>query len=882
MRLVQLSDIHLSKDNLDSLKDYYMESLLEDLLKFHNETPIDLILITGDLVDKGGESFGQEINPYQIFRIEVIDKIISTLDINVEQILMIPGNHDIQRSQIEEDNEYFLNGTLSSDLANERSELFHDNFNNDNKRISRFKEFEKNFHKYNTKYLYSNNESLLTYEKNGLKVGIALINDSWRCSASLKKDKHFIGYRQLFRARNYFNKKETSLNIAVFHHPLNAINDNEREEITAILKTKNFDIAIFGHSHRHQADQLTSSIGGFLSLHGRSAFSVPKEQSSVYQPGYNILDVDIVSRIYSIYARKFISSDYRYDKDTDALPDGFESRKLPQNDRLFPLADDSNNEDKDLPDSYTADVDRIVSLLIGESIYPDKYSFVRELIQNSVDACNRIKERHSHLIPKIFINIDSAGNYIDFNDDGDGMSKNIVKNHFAVLGKSISQDYNDNSGKFNLISKFGIGFISTFIAGEKVVINTNSEEDGQISFEIENVFKGFKYIQPSTNDIKESTGTNIRVYLKKGFDTNVAYRNIRNYCRHIENLEIKHNDSIVKIEERWNIEDTTNTYINKTHQFELRLGLGVTGRNITASYCGFLITNYPHQIIPHMFPILIGGEINFSPKSIDFDISRTNIIPTIKAEACRREISVSIRKLFRKALEGTNNEIYKQVVNYLHYYLQNFDAIAANLESSYNDFYSKKELISLCCEHTYIEYNNKMLPLSVILTSLKARSIDKFYLQSNNFPTDYELIVIEYLKNKGNLIIRNANVAVNFHASQQQVANLAAVIQIIGNENGISMQSIMNADSIVLSDMKLNKTHFDEKLQLNLANIEAKYHVSIEIGMFSKTTKPSVRHADQIFLNNNHDTFQSLLKEINLMKEDAIIIYLLGLLGLKL
>ncbi|MBN8789784.1 MAG: ATP-binding protein, partial [Terrimonas sp.] len=584
-----------------------------------------------------------------------------------------------------------------------------------------------------------------------------------------------------------------------------------------------------------------------------------------------------------LIARKFIrNSGFRFDKDTDSLPDGEEGGDLPQNERLYQLAEDSNNDDEELPDSYTADVDRIVSLLIGESIYPDRYAFVRELIQNSVDACNRMKEKHTHLTPKIFININTEGKYIEVVDEGDGMAKSTLKNHFAVIGKSISQEYNDNVGKVNLISKFGIGFISTFIVAEKVVINTKSEDDDQIIFEIENVFKGFKYIQPSTKDFRSTTGTTVRVYLKKGYETDSVYNNIWKYCRHVCNLEINKDSSQIKLNDRWGVETASYHYSDRNAFYEYKFGLSLNTATIIASNSGFLISNYPAPILPFRFPAHIVGEINFFPKSIDFDVSRTNIIPSSKSDSIRREISLAVRPLFRAALENNDGKIYPLVVSYLHYYLQYFDANLANMDNSYKDFYSKKELISLCSEHTFLDYGDKQQKLGQIISVLKAKSIDRIYLLPSSAPTDYQKVVIEYLESKENLLIKNRNINVNFQDSQPQVVNIAAVVQLVAAELSITMQDIKSIHPSILTDMKLDKTQFDSKFQSILNKIENDYFVTIEIGKFSKLTKPSVSNGNQIFLNYNHGTFQSLVSNVNSINDDAFEIYLLGILNLQL
>ena len=157
MRIVQLSDIHLSQSNLDDLRNFYMGALINDLKHFNDNKKIDIILLTGDLLDKGGASLGE--NGYRIFEEEFINPIIKALDISKDKILFIPGNHDINREFIEEENEYFLANNLTKELANEKLKQHLDLFDKVNKRIERFKLFEKEFHASNKIYQYSNNES---------------------------------------------------------------------------------------------------------------------------------------------------------------------------------------------------------------------------------------------------------------------------------------------------------------------------------------------------------------------------------------------------------------------------------------------------------------------------------------------------------------------------------------------------------------------------------------------------------------------------------------------------------------------------------------------------------------------------------------------------
>ena len=881
MRIVQLSDIHLSKNNLEDLRNYYLQALIGYLKNFSDEKPIDIILLTGDLVDKGGDSLGKE--PYQVFRTEVITPITEALNLTTDQVLLLPGNHDVNRHEIDEFTEAGLCSTLDSAKADETLLKTKTEFIPVNKRMEKFKSFELEFHKNNSNYAYSNNESTNIFEENGNKVGFALINDSWRCSASLTREQHFIGYNQLLGTEQFFSKERAILNIAVFHHPLNAINQNESDEVENILKSKSFDIAFFGHSHKHETKTLTSTTGGYLTINGRAAFNQPTEKIAKFQPGYNILDVDPEKRCYTLFARLFIRENgYRFDSDTTALPGGQESGALPKKPTYYELAkaEDSNNKDKALPNSYSADVHRIVHLLIGKSLYPDPYSFVRELIQNSVDACNRLRKKQTHVTPQIIINIDSQENYLEVKDEGDGMTKNIVKNHFSVIGKSISQEFNDSTGNFNLISQFGIGFMSTFIVAEKVVVSTKNNNDERIIFEITDVFKEFNYLNQSSDTSTSKSGTSIRVYLKKDFDLNTALQHIRYYCRHIENLKITYDGNQQPINESWNVEEAPYHFKLHTERYQSRLCINVNPRNLIASNSGFLIAFDPMPLLPFKFPMIIGGEVNFSPKGIDFDMSRTKIMESEKSKSFQREISVSLRKLFRDALEIGEPNLVQLVVQYLHFYLQNYDSNNNQMQQSYTDFYSKNELITLCSNYTTLNYQGRLWLISEIITTLKAKSLNKIFYMSSQLANDYQMILIQYLENKDYLIVKDKSYNVAFRDGSSTVS-FSNVIQQITATHGISVVELNQAQNDDMKDMKMDKSQLHENIQKHIIQIESLYGISIEIGKFSKLPKASVRNDNQIFLNYDHETFQSLLKNTDI-PDQTFNIYLLGLLGLQL
>ncbi|AUD00887.1 metallophosphoesterase [Spirosoma pollinicola] len=880
MRIIQLSDIHLSSSNIAELRNYYLEALINDLDKFHNDKPIDIILLTGDLVDKGGEKLGD--SPYEIFKEIFIDKIQSKFNLNNNQILFIPGNHDIQQEHIDDDIEFALTAKLTKELANERLKQQRDKIIITNKRVEKFKEFEKSFHKDRVDYIFSYNESLAIFESDGLKVGFALINDSWRCSPSLKKENHFIGTDQLFNSKSIFEQNSTLINIAVFHHPLDSFNNDELESINNILQNQKFDIAFFGHIHQNNYQVIKSSTGGLLMINGRSAFNNSNELQSKYQPGYNIFDLDINSKRYTLYARKFILSGFRFEKDVDSLPNGQKSGVLGQSSYHL-LNNETQQYDVNLPSAYSADVTKIVTLLIGDSLYPKKYIFVRELIQNSVDACNRIKGKYPSLTPKIIVHINFQENSFEIIDEGDGMNKRVLRENFAIIGKSISQEFNQGLNQNNLISQFGIGFISTFIVAKSIYIRTESEEDGLINFEIENVFEGFTYNPlPTWEAIRpKNTGTSIKVFLKPNFFAAQGLQDVTQYCRHISNLEYYFNGQPQSRYESWNTEGGKYFFNLDDLRYTCRISLGTQSNNFIASNAGFYINTNSTQLLPPYFPSNISGEVNFTPRSIDFDLSRTNIMESAKSIDFRRTISVTVKKLFREAIDSKDTELLPSILIYLQYYLAYFDINFHTMNQSYLDFYSKKELIQICCESLTFEYKYSFKSLKDILVLLNHYGINTIYINTDNGLNELISVYSKYLNGIGNFIFRPLDVVAPFLNNSQNF-NTFQSMQVIALEYG--MQCI-NIGSIVhqeIDKILIRAEIVPKKLSICIDKIKDTNSIEVKFAQFGTDFKLLLISYQIYYINFDHPSFQSLLINIEGYSDETIDIYVHGILELNL
>ncbi|WP_025681829.1 HD domain-containing protein [Paenibacillus maysiensis] len=131
-----------------------------------------------------------------------------------------------------------------------------------------------------------------------------------------------------------------------------------------------------------------------------------------------------------------------------------------------------------------------LGLLIGENLYGDKKSGLRELIQNSLDACLILKEikmrsedtKYEDYQPKIYIILDEKNNIVKIKDNGKGMNIYELKNHFLTVGSSYfnSEEYLLSEYNYKSIGKYGIGFLTGFMLSNTITIRTKGYREDKL------------------------------------------------------------------------------------------------------------------------------------------------------------------------------------------------------------------------------------------------------------------------------------------------------------------------------------------------------------------------------------------------------------------
>jgi len=135
---------------------------------------------------------------------------------------------------------------------------------------------------------------------------------------------------------------------------------------------------------------------------------------------------------------------------------------------------------------FQAEVREVLNLMI-HSLYSNREIFLRELISNASDACDKLRFNalqdaslmggDSEL--KIEIETDEKAGLVTVRDNGIGMSKQDVIENIGTIARSGTRKFLENvkeNKEFNanLIGQFGVGFYSSFIVADKVTLRTRA------------------------------------------------------------------------------------------------------------------------------------------------------------------------------------------------------------------------------------------------------------------------------------------------------------------------------------------------------------------------------------------------------------------------
>lgn len=178
---------------------------------------------------------------------------------------------------------------------------------------------------------------------------------------------------------------------------------------------------------------------------------------------------------------------------------------------------------------FRLDQRKIIELLMGVGLYKDKYACLRELYQNSLDACKCLQERlkaegrSSDCSVEFGLEKRDSKTFLYCKDNGIGMSEYVIENFLLNIGNSYykSADFFKKqagwSGSFTPTSQFGIGILSCFMIGSQIEILTKESDKEIIACTIDGPHESFYYktVTKSDRETIGQSGTIIKILLNE-------------------------------------------------------------------------------------------------------------------------------------------------------------------------------------------------------------------------------------------------------------------------------------------------------------------------------------------------------------------------------
>lgn len=272
---LHLSDFHTGKDDYGQIKlfTYIHEHIRKSIEK--GFLP-DAIFVTGDVANKG------LITEYDMFFKEFIAPL-SDIYGTLPRIYIVPGNHDIDRSQCEQAAE-----SLYAVLEKSDSRFFDADATGLGKRkeiFKRFENFQNSVHKagkdvcFPVKGIFEEKGAFTdTFPIGQKKIGIIGINTAWLSTSDKDKEKLTPGKYILEEALNAV--KDCEYKIVLGHHPLDWLQGEQRQQITTLL-IKNKAMYLHGHMHKNSGNFMLAYNMGSLILQSGAAFQ-ERENENYY------------------------------------------------------------------------------------------------------------------------------------------------------------------------------------------------------------------------------------------------------------------------------------------------------------------------------------------------------------------------------------------------------------------------------------------------------------------------------------------------------------------------------------------------------------------------------------------------------------------------
>ncbi len=192
--------------------------------------------------------------------------------------------------------------------------------------------------------------------------------------------------------------------------------------------------------------------------------------------------------------------------------------------------------------SFQTEVAQLLRLMVN-SVYSDKEVFLREMISNASDACD--KARYLAITEpdilgddpdfKVRIKVDKEARTLSLSDNGVGMNRDGLISDLGTIARSGTSAFMDNlsgdSAKdVQMIGQFGVGFYSVFMVSDKVEVTSRRAGEDEAWVWTSDGLGEFT-IDAATDTQHEGRGTTVVIHLKEGEDEWLEEHRLKNIVK---------------------------------------------------------------------------------------------------------------------------------------------------------------------------------------------------------------------------------------------------------------------------------------------------------------------------------------------------------------
>ncbi|HEY0320455.1 MAG TPA: HSP90 family protein [Pyrinomonadaceae bacterium] len=154
--------------------------------------------------------------------------------------------------------------------------------------------------------------------------------------------------------------------------------------------------------------------------------------------------------------------------------------------------------------------------LLSNHIYSSPQVFIRELLQNAVDAITARLHVEPHYTGRVWIELPAQDGELPtlfFRDNGIGLTEEEIHSFLATIGQTSKRD-ELSDGRSDYIGQFGIGLLSCFVVSDEIVVLTRSATSGNRTTEWRGYSDGTYSVRSVEHEIE--AGTEVRLRCKPG------------------------------------------------------------------------------------------------------------------------------------------------------------------------------------------------------------------------------------------------------------------------------------------------------------------------------------------------------------------------------